>query len=307
MNPVLVISLLVFISVFGSVMALYVYMEEKYWRRVLARRFFGESSEAEAMLSGRQPFYVRAVHKMGEVTAPKDGEAVKEIQRMLSHAGFRDPSAVVIYFGIRAGTMLIFCALFLFCLMVSGKFSAKNALLAFLPMTAGYYLPALLLNVKIRSRQRRIFQELPDALDLVLICLEAGLSFDMALHRVSSEMIRIAPTLAGEFGQYFLEIQSGLPRKTVLNNLAERNGVDCLTSVVGVLTQSIRFGTNIAESLKVHIQSMRTRRRQMAEEQGGKMSTKLTFPMILLILPALFIIVLGPAVINIFERLRGGF
>jgi len=307
MNFPLIIAALVFLLVFGVVMSSYMYLEEKYWRAVLARRFFGDAKEARAMEGRLRPFWMRATRKLGKAAAPRDKSTLAGIRETLDHAGFRDPSAVIVYFGIRCGVMLVLGALYLLSLLATARLDALHAVMVFLPLAAGYYFPAILLRIRIRSRQRQIFHELPDTLDLVLICLEAGLSFDMALYRVSREMKRVSPVLADEFGQYFLEIQSGLPRKTVLKNLADRNGVESLTSVVGVLLQSIRFGTNIAESLRVHIQSMRTRRRQIAEEQGAKMSTRLTFPMILMILPALFIIILGPAVINIFQKIQGGF
>jgi len=203
--------------------------------------------------------------------------------------------------------MLLLGGLYLAAVLLTGHLRYQDAVVVFLPLAVGYGLPVLLLNIRIRSRQAEIFRELPDALDLVLICLEAGLNFDTALYRVSQELIHLSPVLSAEFGQYFLEIQSGLPRRTVLQHLAKRNGVENLTAVVGILLQSIRFGTNIADSLRVHIQSMRTQRRQIAEEAGAKISTRLTFPMVLLILPALFIIILGPAILNVFEKFKGGF
>jgi tight adherence protein C len=127
----------------------------------------------------------------------------------------------------------------------------------------------------------------------------------MALFRVSREMGNVAPLLAREFGQYFLETQSGLPRKKVLKNLAERNGVNSLNSIVNVLIQSAKLGTDIAEALRVYSESLRRNRQKRAEEKGAKISTNLTFPLIMLIMPALLIVVLGPALINFLNNFRG--
>jgi tight adherence protein C len=307
MNLPLVIAAVVFLTVFGGFMSLYLYLEEKYWRAIVARRLFGDAREAGVMIDHMRTPWMRTAQRLGQAAVPKEESTVEEIRRLLSHGGFRDPRSVTVYFGIRIGALLVFGAVYLFFALVTGHLGWTDTVVVFLPMATGYYLPAMLLQIRIRSRQREIFRELPDALDLVLICLEAGLSFDLALYRVSRELAKVSPVMAEEFAQYFLEIQSGLPRKAVLDNLAKRNGVESLTSVVGVLVQSIRFGTNIAEALRVHIRSMRTRRRQMAEEQGAKLSTRLTFPMVMLILPALFIVILGPALINIAERIQGGF
>ncbi|WP_051554430.1 type II secretion system F family protein [Desulfobulbus elongatus] len=306
MTPALLTASVVFLLVFGGLFYGYLYLEEKYWRSVLARRFYGETREAEDMISRLRAPWLRAAQVLGRTAMPAESASVILLRDRLSYAGFRDPEAVAVLYGIRLGLMLLFGTLYLVAALLAGHLRYQDAAMVFLPLAAGYFFPTILLNMRIRSRQAQIFRELPDALDLVLICLEAGLSFDAALFRVSRELANVSPVLAGEFSQYFLEIQSGLPRKTVLTHLAERNGVESLTTVVGVLLQSIRFGTNIADSLRVHIQSMRTQRRQLAEEAGAKMSTRLTFPMVLLILPALFIVILGPAILNVYEKIKGG-
>lgn len=306
MNAALIVSSVVFLLVFAGVLTVWTYLEEKYRRTILARRLHGESREAGEMIARLRAPWLRAALFLARAATPPKGTALDQIRTRLVHAGFRDPQAVAIYFGFRVGLMLLFGILYLVAALLTGSLNSRDVVMVFLPLTAGYFLPPILLTIRIRSRQEQIFRELPDALDLVLICLEAGLGFDAALYRVSRELAGISPVLSEEFGQYFLEIQSGLPRRDVLANLAERNGVASLTAVVGVLLQSIRFGTNIAESLRVHINSMRTLRRQMAEEDAAKMSTRLTFPMVLLILPALFIIILGPAMLGIIEKIKGG-
>ncbi|PIE73709.1 MAG: type II secretion system protein [Deltaproteobacteria bacterium] len=306
MSLPLFIALIVFLLVFSITMCGYMYLEEKYWRTIVARRLLGNTAAAGTMIHRLRTPWMRAAQALGKSAVPRDKAALSKIERKLGYAGFRQPHAVQVFFGLRILLMLVLGGFFLLGALLTGTFQLKTMIMMFLPLAVGYYLPAWLLRIRMVSRQKQIFRELPDGLDLVLICLEAGLNFDNALYRVSRELTKVSPVLAEEFSQYFLEIQSGLPRKTVLHNLAERNGVESLTAVVAVVLQSLRFGTNIAEALKVHINSMRTRRRQNAEEAGAKISTRLTFPLVMLILPALFIIIIGPAMINVFERVKGG-
>ena len=134
--------------------------------------------------------------------------------------------------------------------------------------------------------------------------MNAGLSFDRSLLRVSQELAYLAPTLSKEFERYFFEVESGLPQQEALMNLANRNQVNSLTKVTQVLIQSARFGTDITSALRIHADSMRMERRQIAEEKAAKVSTKLVFPTVLFIMPALMLIVLGPASIRLIERLR---
>lgn len=298
-----------FVFVTGTLMGLYVYLEERYRRFLITKRIFGSEKEAENFEKERldKSSWFKAVRSLGNMAAPKSEKELVNIRKPLSYGDYRSPNAVTYYFGVKFGLAILLGAFYLFVVLVTGNLGFRALVFTFLPLGAGYYLPGLFLKLRIASRQRQLFKELPDALDLLLICMEAGLSFDMALLRVSKEMDNVAPILSKEFGQYFLETQSGLPRKKVLTNLAERNGVDSLTSVVNVLIQSARFGTDIADALRVYSDSMRAERRHMAEEKGAKISTKLTFPMIILILPALLIIILGPALINFLHNMQGRF
>ena len=143
-------------------------------------------------------------------------------------------------------------------------------------------------------------------LDLLRICLEAGLSLDSALNRVSRELKGVAPVLSRELGQYSLEIRTGLPRRRVLLNMAQRNQVESLTGVINVLIQSSRFGTDVLEALRVYSQSLREERMQMAEERGNKIPTRMAFPLILLLLP-LLVVIMGPALIRLFENMQHNF
>lgn len=309
MNLTLAIVVVTFMLVTGGTLALYTYLEEQYRRFLVTKRLFGSEKEAKAFEKERmeESGWFRAVRALGLMAAPRKEKELLSIRTLLSYGGYRSPHAVMFYFGLKLALALAFGGLYLAILFLTGHLGVRPLIFTFFPLGAGYYLPGGLLKMQITSRCQAIQKELPEALDLLLICIEAGLSFDMALFRVSKEMGNVAPLLAKEFGQYFLETQSGLPRKKVLKNLAERNGVNSLNSIVNVLIQSSKFGTDIAEALRVYSESLRRERQKRAEEKGAKISTKLTFPMIMLIMPALLIVVLGPALINFLEHFQGRF
>ncbi|HDM78130.1 MAG TPA: type II secretion system F family protein [Deltaproteobacteria bacterium] len=300
----IIIETLTFLTVVCATMYAYHCAEEHYRRSVILKRLFKSASKAEKYEKGRTELKLQNIlYRLGVLAAPKKGKETETIRKYLSYAGYRVSNAVIIYFGVKLGLGLLLGIFYLFFIFIFCTPGIRTIVFVFFPISLGYYLPELLLKHKIASRHRQIFRELPDTLDLLTICMEAGLSFDMALYRVSKELSRIAPVLSREFSQYFLEIKSGLPREEVLKNLAERNGEKDLSGVVSVLLQSAKFGTDIVEALKVYSSSLRTERRQIAEEKAAKISTKLTFPTIFFILPALLIVVLGPALINLLQKL----
>lgn len=303
--------LAIYASTFGSVACLTAAVlriaEDKRRLQKLRSRVRGSGeADREARAEGVvEAVFGQVLVPLGRIAAPRNPEEAARMSRTLRRAGHRSGgrSAVLLYYGIRALAALSAGALYLLAAAAMGRFGARTALHAFIPLAAGYYLPAAILRRQAAARSAKIIKELPDALDLLKICIEAGLSLDSGLHRVSRELKDIAPVLSKELAQYFLEIQSGLPRRQVLGNLAERCQVNALTGVVNVFIQSSRLGTDIAEALRVYSASLRTERRQAAEELGAKVAVKLTLPMILLILPALLIVILGPAMISMFERL----
>ena len=301
----LIIEYCTFLLISGSVMCLYFYLEEKYKRSVIMKRLFSSKSEAIEYEKKRIDANLKKILlSLGMAAMPKLEEETTDIKKLLGYAGYRSGNAVIIYFGTKLAAAILFGVLYFFSAILSGNLTTKVFIFTFFPIAAGYYLPGLFLKHKVTARHRQIFKELPDVMDLLIICMNAGLSFDMALFRVSRELALIAPVLSKELGRYFLEVKGGLPRREVLKNLADRNGEKNLTSVVHVLIQSANFGTDIAEAVNVYSQSLRTERKQIAEERGAKISTKLTFPTIFFILPALMVIILGPALINLMERMK---
>ncbi|MCA1572787.1 MAG: type II secretion system F family protein [Chloroflexi bacterium] len=168
----------------------------------------------------------------------------------------------------------------------------------------GWVLPRYIIKRKIRSRQGEIQHALADTLDLLVVCVEAGLGLNQALVRVSSEMEHVSQRMSEELMLTNLEIRAGTPRDEALRNLGERTGVSDLKSLTAMLIQTDRFGTSIATALRVHSDTLRTKRRQRAEEAAAKTTIKLVFPLVLFIFPAMFVVILGPAVLHIMDQMK---
>ena len=175
--------------------------------------------------------------------------------------------------------------------------------LALVLAVLGFYLPTLFIGMRQSRRHDAVLGALPDALDLMVICVEAGLGVAAALQRVAVEMRLASPELAAELALVNQEMQTGMSRTDALRNLAERTGVDEIYSLVAMLIQTDRLGTSVAQALRSHADSMRVRRRQRAEQLARKASVKLAFPLVLLIFPALMLVLLGPAVVQLLTAL----
>ena len=215
----------------------------------------------------------------------------------LIQAGYRDARHVRFYFASR----LLFAALGLAAVVLLSGF---DSLLLLVGVPAlGFFLPRFFLKRAMKERQRRIRLALPDALDLTVICVEAGLALDQAMMRVGEDLQHAHPELSGEFHLFNLETRAGKPRAEALRNLATRTGVDDVRGLVGTLIQTDRFGTSVAQALRVHSDSLRTERRQRAEEQAAKTTVKMIIPLVLFVLPSLIFVTVGPAVIQLMKLL----
>ena len=221
-------------------------------------------------------------------------------------AGFRSSSAPAIYRVTQLFSMLFFPLLIVFVWSLMA-YSLSDALLpALFALGAGFLLPRFILNRLIASRKLRITWGLADALDLMVITMEAGLGLNAAMLRVCEELRPVHPDISKEFELANLEIRVGRERSEALRNLAERTGVEDLNSLVGMLIQADRFGTSIARAVRVYSDSLRTKRRQRAEQAAQKAAFKLLLPLGALLFPTMFIIILGPALLNISDMLGGG-
>jgi tight adherence protein C len=224
---------------------------------------------------------------------------VSRTRAWLIQAGLRESRHVSFYFGTR-----ILLAFLGFAGVV--VFSCFNSmpLLVCIP-ALGFFIPRFFLKRMIKDRQRRIRIALPDALDLTVICVEAGLALDQALMRVGKDLHHAHPDLSDEFHLVNLEMRAGKPRAEALRNLVERTGVDDIRSLVGTLIQTDRFGTSVAQALRVHSDSLRTQRRQRAEEQAAKTTIKMVPPLVIFILVPFLFVTIGPAIIQAYHSLAG--
>src|SRR3954451_2408204 len=228
---------------------------------------------------------------------PLSPSEVSRTRKWLIQAGLREPRHLTIYVGARVLLGLIGI---LGVIAVKGNFD----LLWMIGVGGvGFFIPRFILKRMIRDRQRRITLALPDALDLTVICVEVGLALDQALMRVGQDLQHAHPDLSDEFHMVTLEMRAGKPRAEALRNLAARTGVDDVRALVATLVQTDRFGTSVAQALRVHSDSLRTERRQRAEEQAAKTTIKMIIPLVLFVLPSIIFVTLGPAIIQLFRIL----
>jgi tight adherence protein C len=228
---------------------------------------------------------------------PMSPSDVSRTRRWLIQAGLREPRHVSYYFGARL--LLAFVGL---AGVVAFSGFDSLALLICVP-ALGFFIPRFYLKRMIKERQQRIRIALPDALDLTVICVEAGLALDQAVMRVGKDLHHAHPDLSDEFHLVNLEMRAGKPRAEALRNLVDRTGVDDIRSLVGTLIQTDRFGTSIAQALRVHSDSLRTARRQRAEEQAAKTTIKMVPPLVIFILVPFLAVTVGPALIQAYRSL----
>lgn len=233
----------------------------------------------------------------------KDSNKTKELKKQMVQAGIYSDRALAIFLGLKLGLPLALPILGVPLLWGRGLSKMMLAGSAYVLAMLGYFIPTLVLRHLVERRKKKIQQALPDALDLLVVCVEAGQGLNAALKRVSDDFMVSCPALAKELNLVNLEINAGLEREQALRNLADRTGVDDVASLCSILIQSDRFGTSVATALKVQSETLRTTRRQKLEELAAKTPVKLIFPLILFIFPAIMVVILGPAVIKIMETL----
>jgi tight adherence protein C len=236
---------------------------------------------------------------------PAEGEELSRIHRSLVHAGYRTDNAVEIFLGVK---------LLLPPLVIIGLWQIDSHLetpmelppaiaIAVIATALMFFLPNMWLSGQIQKRQALIEEALPDSMDLLVTCVEAGLSLDAAMSRVAQELELVAPMLAQEMKQTLLEIQAGVRRSDAFHRLSNRTGVEDLRTLSAMIIQTELFGTSVARALRVHAEGMRTKRMQRAEERAAMVSVKMTVPLILCILPSLMAVVIGPAAAMISSRM----
>jgi tight adherence protein C len=241
---------------------------------------------------GRGRAFLGGLKRLGTM-APHSPSEMGKLQRRLVNAGYRGSEALAVFFGIRVGL-----ALLLFAMCATPILIAPNLVMAIGACGVGYVLPSMVLGRIAKKRQHRIRLGLPDALDLMVVSVEAGLGLDQAIQRVADEMAFAHPDLADELRLINLELRAGKARSEALHNLGVRTGVDDVESLVAMLVQTDKFGTSVAQSLRVHSDTLRTKRRQRAEEAAAKTGVKMVFPLVFCVFPAVWVVTIGPAIIK---------
>lgn len=243
----------------------------------------------------------RALTDLGKLLPSSEKKVSKKV-RMMLRAGFRSPEAVKIQQGLELALPVAFIIL----MYMSGIYRLNPLFMFAFAGLAGFLLPDMWLSWRVSHRQRRIVIALPDALDLLVVCVEAGMGLDQALFRVAQELRISYPELSDELQLVNLEMRVGRSRIDSLRELAVRTGVEDVKSFVTMLIQTDRFGTDLAQSLRIHSDNLRTKRRQRAEEAAAKTTVKMIPALVFLIFPAMFAVLLGPAVISIIRQFNIG-
>ena len=232
---------------------------------------------------------------------PKSPKELSRIRRRLMRAGYKKLPAVIIYVWIELSLPVILGLASLYFIGTAGN----GLLIAGFLAVLGYLAPGLVLSRKIEGRKRELQNGLPDALDLLIVCVESGSSLDQAVLKTAQELGVSYPQLADEFETLNIEVRAGKPRIEAFRNLASRTGLDDMRSLVAMLVQTDRFGTSVAQALRTHAVTLRAKRRQRAEEKAAKIGVKMVFPLVFFLFPAFYAVTLGPAVIQ-FSRVFFG-
>jgi tight adherence protein C len=246
-----------------------------------------------------------AANKLGRSLRPSNEVELGKIRLKLVGVGFRHEQATAIFYGLKVFGLVMGTALSFPPLVMKFGMTQSAYFFAAFAAAVGFYLPDFIVGKRKKSRGESIFLGLPDALDLMVVCVEAGLGLDAALRRVTSELTRSSPVLCEEFAIANFQLQMGRARKDVLRDLGIRTGVDDVRALAAVVIQAEKFGSSISAALRVQSDSMRTRRRQLAEERAAKTSVKIMFPLIFFIFPGIFVVLVGPAALTISSMFTG--
>jgi tight adherence protein C len=240
---------------------------------------------------------------MSKPLQPKTDEEAGKLKKRLSEAGIRSEGVVGVFLGLKLIGLIVGVTVSGATTLVTASYSQSALIYAVVASAGMFYFPDLIVWLLARRRKDSIFMGLPDVLDLLVVCVEAGLGLDQAMRKVSEEMKKSARTVAEEFTLCNFQLQMGRARNEVLQDLGDRTGVDDLRSLAAILIQADKFGSSVAQALRVQSDSMRTRRRQLAEEKAAKTAVKLIFPLVIFIFPAIFVVLVGPAAITIVNEM----
>lgn len=264
-----------------------------------------EGAPAASPVGGAAGWLKHALAPLAKLSVPEGQWEGSPLRVRFLNAGLRGAGAPVVYFAAKTLLTFVVPGAFMLYVGLTGTDLQGRTLLLLLIMLAaiGYYLPNVMLARLVAHRQRELFEVFPDALDLMRVCVEAGLGLDAAIARVGEELRLQSQALHEEMHLVSLELRAGASRERALRNLALRMGLEDVDALVAMLVQADRFGTSISESLRVHSDGLRVKRRMLAEEKAAKVPVKMLFPLVFCILPAMFVVLLGPAVVSVIRLL----
>lgn len=268
-----------------------------------ARGEVTEEPEGNSTRDGINALLTKASPTLSSAIQPKNEKDVNKMKVKLDSAGFRSDNAVEMFLSLQVLSGLFGLFMGGIGSVIAKGFSTTAILYAFGIALLFFLLPGLILGIIAKKRKEKIFLGLPDALDLMVVCVEAGLGQDQALRKVSEELDKAHPVIAGEFNQCNHQLQMGKTREDVLRDLSDRNDVEDLKTLANVLIQVDRFGTSVGKALRTQSDAMRVRRRQIAEEKASKTAVALIFPLVLCIFPGIFVVLVGPAAITMVQEL----
>ena len=297
----LLITIVIFVSIMGMVtlIGLKFYIRPK----EAIERVTGVSVEQRENIPAHPSLAFRQIlQRLGDVlpASPKD---VTIMQRRLIRAGFRGPHALKILYGSKVALTVVLPILATMLISGSDMGSDRKIMAVLAAAALGFFGPNEYVKLVSKKRQKEVRRGMPNALDLMVVCVESGLGLDQAILQVSKELDKAHPEISEEFALVNLELKAGKRRTEALRNLADRTNVDELKKLVAVLIQADRFGTGIAQSLRGHADFMRVQARQVAEEKAAKLGVKLVFPIFFCILPSLFVVTVGPVAVKIVREL----
>jgi tight adherence protein C len=267
--------------------------EQRRLRSVEAATNTGLVLESTQLAEIPDPFLLKLSKAM-----PRSPKEMNQLRRRLARAGYHELRTAILF-----GTAELVCPVIFGGMTILGLGWSDGWILAILAAIFGYLAPGLWLQRKTTQRQKAIHNGLPDALDLFIVCMEAGSSLDQAIVKASEELEISHPALTYELRMITTEIRAGKARLQAFKNFANRTGVEDVRALVAMLVQTDRFGTSVSQSLRTHASTSRTKRRQQAEERAGKISVKLVFPLVLCLFPAVYMVCMGPVVIKIYRGL----
>lgn len=245
----------------------------------------------------------KAAPALSKALAPKTDLEASVLKVRLANAGFNSPNAAQIFLALKVALLTGGVLIGAGCGLTTWGLSQHGITSIVIGAGLGFYVPEIVLWFLRTSRQDRIFLRLPDALDLLVVCVEAGLGLDAGMQRVAEELNESAPDVCTEFDMCNMQLQMGRPRREVLHDLGIRTGVDDMKALSAILIQADKFGSSIAQALRVQSDSMRVKRRQLAEERAQKTAVKMIFPLVLFIFPGIFVVLVGPAAIMMIDGL----